>query len=105
MGTCQAWCTTGFNSRPFALFIIYTYIYIYIYINDLPTVTAKSDKLVLYADNASFIFTNPSPTEFANKLNKVLTDVNECFKNNLLSLNVNKTTYLQFRTENSQKLD
>ena len=60
---------------------------------------------MLYADDTSFIITNPSPTEFANKLNKVLTDVNEWFKNNLLSLNPNKTTYWQFRTKNSQKLD
>jgi len=63
-----------------------------LYINDLPTVTAKSAKLVLYADITSFIITNPSPTEFANKLNKVLADVNEWFKKNLLSLNLNRTT-------------
>jgi hypothetical protein len=75
------------------------------YINDLPTVTAKSAKLVLYADDTSVIITNPSPTKFANKLNKVLADVNEWFKNNSLSLNFNKTTYLQFLTMNSQKLD
>jgi hypothetical protein len=71
----------------------------------LPTVTAKSDKLVLYADDTGFIITNPSPTEYANKLNKVLADVNEWFKNNLLPLNLNKTTHLLFRTKNSQKLD
>jgi hypothetical protein len=70
----------------------------------LPTVTPNSAKLVLHADDTSFIITNPSPTEFANKLNKVFTDVNEWFKNNL-SLHLNKTTYLQFRTKNSQKLD
>ena len=51
---------------------------------------------MLYADDAYFIITNPSPTEFVNKLNKVLANVNEWFKNNLLSLNVNKTTYLHF---------
>ena len=37
------------------------------YINDLPIVTAKNAKLVLYADVTSFIITNPSPIEFANK--------------------------------------
>jgi hypothetical protein len=60
---------------------------------------------VLYADDTSLIISSPSPTQFANKLNKVLANVNEWFKNNLLSLNLNKTTYLQFRTKNSQKLD
>jgi hypothetical protein len=39
------------------------------------------------------------------KLNNILADVHEWFKKNLLSLNPNKTTYLQFLTKNSQKLD
>ena len=78
-----------------------------LYINDLPIVPAKNAKLVLcvYADDTSFIITNPNPIEFANKLNKIFAEVNEWFRNNLLSLNLNKTTYLQFRTKNSQKLD
>jgi hypothetical protein len=67
-----------------------------LYINDLPIVTAKNAKLVLYADDTSFIITNPSPLEFANKVNKVFADVIEWFRNNLLSLNLNKTTHLQF---------
>jgi hypothetical protein len=57
------------------------------------------------ADDISFIITYPSPIEFANKLNKIFVEVNEWFRNNLLSLNLNKTTYLQFRTKNSRKLD
>jgi len=76
-----------------------------LYINDLPTVTAKNAKLVLYADDTSLIITSSSPTEFATKLNNVLVDAHEWFKSNLLSLNLNKTTYLQFLTKNSQKLD
>jgi len=70
----------------------------------LPTITAENAKLVLYADDTSFIITNPSPTEFADKLNEVFTNVNEWFRNNLLFLNFNKTTYLQFQTKNIQKL-
>jgi hypothetical protein len=76
-----------------------------LYINDLPTVTAKNAKLVLYADDTSLIITSSSPAEFITKLNSVLADVHEWFKSNLLSLNFNKTTYLQFLTKNSQKLD
>jgi hypothetical protein len=76
-----------------------------LFINDLPSVTAKNAKLVLYADDTSFVITNPSPIEFASKLNKIFADVSEWFRNNLLSLNLNKTKYLQFRTKNSQKLD
>ena len=39
-----------------------------LYINDLPIVTDKNAKLVLYADDTNFIITNPRPIEFANKI-------------------------------------
>ena len=67
-----------------------------LYINDLSSVTAENAKLVPYADDTSFININPSPIEFADILHKVFTNVNDCFRNNLLFLNFNKTTYLQF---------
>jgi hypothetical protein len=35
----------------------------------------------------------------------VTTEINEWFRNNMLFLNLNKTTYMQFQTKNSQKLD
>ena len=41
----------------------------------MPRVTAKNAKLVLYADDTSLIITNPSPREFANKLNIVFDNV------------------------------
>jgi len=47
-----------------------------LYVNDLPIVTAKNAKLVLYADDTSFIITIPSPIDFANKLNKIFAEVN-----------------------------
>jgi len=72
------------------------YFFFLLYLNDLPTVTAENAKLVLYADDTSFIITKPSPIEFADKLNKFVTNVNEWYMNNLPFLNFNKTTYLQF---------
>jgi hypothetical protein len=60
---------------------------------------------VLYADDTSFIITNPSPTEFASKLNEIFDDVNEWFRNNLQFLNLNKANYMQFQTKNSQELE
>ena len=86
--------TTRFNNQPF-IFLLY--------INDLPTVTAKNAKLVLYADDTSLIITNPSPIVFANKLNIVFANVNEWFRKNLLFLNFNKTTYLQFQNKEQSK--
>ena len=74
-----------------------------LYINDLPEVTAKNAKLVIYADDTSLIVTSPSSMELATKLNNVLAAVHEWFKNNLLFLNLAKTTYVQFLTKNRQK--
>ena len=76
-----------------------------LYINDLPTVTNKNAKLVQYADDTSLIITSPNYTEYVTELNNVLLKVREWFRSNLLFLNLNKTTYLQFLTKNSQKLD
>jgi len=75
-----------------------------LYINDLPKVTAKNAKLVLYADDTSLIITSDSYTEYTIKLNNVLRDVQEWFRSNLLFLNLNKTTYLQFLIKNKQKI-
>ena len=71
----------------------------------MPTVTAKNAKLVLYADDTSLIITSASHDDFVTKLRNVISDIQEWFKNNLLFLNLKKTTYLQFLTKNSQKLD
>jgi len=60
---------------------------------------------VLYTDDTSLIITSPTYTEYVTKLNNVLLKVHEWFRSNLLFLNLNKTTYLQFLTKNSQKLD
>ena len=76
-----------------------------LYINDLADITAKNAKVVLYADDTSLIINSPSPTQFTEKLHTAFTDVTEWFKNNLLSLNFSKTTYIQFRTKNSQTMD
>ena len=76
---------------------------LYSYINDLPTVTDKNAKLVLYADDTSLIITSANYTEYITKLNNVLLKVHKWFRSNLLFLNLNKTTYLQFLTKSSQK--
>jgi len=60
-------------------------------------------KLVLFADDTSIIFTNHSPTDFTNDINKVF--FNDWFIIDLLSLNSDKTYYLQFLTKNSHKIN
>ena len=60
---------------------------------------------MLYADDTSIIITHPNPDDYANNVNKIFSEVSTWFSNNLLSINHKTTTYLQFRTKNSPKLD
>jgi hypothetical protein len=53
-------------------------------------------KLILFADDTSIIFTHPNPTEFKKEFNKLFEKVIIWFQTNLLSLNLNKTYYMQF---------
>jgi hypothetical protein len=47
----------------------------------------------------------PSPTEFINDFNKVLVNISDWFKINLVSLNFDKTYFVQFRTKSSHKIN
>jgi len=57
-------------------------------------------KVVLFADDTSTIITSSNQEELKTVLYKTLSDINLWFKANLLSLNINKTYLLQFRTNN-----
>jgi hypothetical protein len=61
--------------------------------------------VVLYADDTSIIITSLNPTNFTNSANKILQDINKWFTTNLLSLNADKTQYMQFVTKTSSLID
>lgn len=67
-------------------------------------IISKNDTLVLYAEDASIAINSPSSTEFSTEVSTVFADINEWFKSNLLSLNLDKTNFLQFQSKYSQKL-
>jgi len=71
-----------------------------IYINDLPTVVNNENNMVLFADDTSIIITDTNRRDFNVNANHMLQDINTWFKVNLLTLNFNKTQYLEFRTKN-----
>jgi hypothetical protein len=50
-------------------------------------------------DDTSIIITSFNPTNFTNSANKILQDINKLFTTNLLSLNADKTQYMQFVTK------
>ena len=76
-----------------------------IYINDLPsvipfTLSNKNSSIILFADDTSVIISEPCLMKFQTKLNIVFQEMEEWFNSNLLSLNFDKTYYMQFITQN-----
>ena len=72
-----------------------------IYINDLPNLASTGTKVLLYADDTSIIVTSSNLENFETKIDNIFGDINNWFKVNQLTLNYNKTNYLQFHTKNS----
>jgi hypothetical protein len=61
----------------------------------------NNSKPVLFADDTSVTVSNPNLVNFTNGQNFSFEQLNAQFNTNLLSLNYNKTQYVQFRTTNS----
>jgi hypothetical protein len=76
-----------------------------LYINDLPNVISDISKPVLYADDTSVIIFDKDSLKFKTKVHTVFDKKNNWFQTNLLSLNFDKTNFLQFLTKNSHELD
>ena len=70
-----------------------------LYINDFPLTINKIADSILFADDTSIIISNTNPEEFNNTINSVMTEITDRFQSNLLTLNYNKTTFLQFLTK------
>jgi len=72
-----------------------------IYINDLPNLASTGTKILLYADDTSIIITSSNLETSETKIDNIFGDINNCFKVNQLTLNYNKTNYLQFNMKTS----
>jgi len=72
-----------------------------IYINDLPNLASTGTKVLLYADDTSIIVTSSNLENCETKLDNIFGDINNWFRVNQLTLNYNKTNYLQFNMKNS----
>jgi len=72
-----------------------------IYINDLTNLASTGTKILIYADDTSIIVTSSNLENFETNIDNIFGDINNCFKVNQLTLNYNKTNYLQFNMKNS----
>jgi hypothetical protein len=75
-----------------------------LYINDLPKITTKNTKFIVYADDTSTLVTNPSANDFKINLNKVFVDMNKWFEANFLSFNFKKLSTCNLGLKISKKL-
>jgi len=70
------------------------------YINDFPNIIANPSKPVQFADDTNIITANPSPSKFKEDINNIIDGINDWFRSNSLSLNFDKTSFVQFRPKN-----
>ena len=73
-----------------------------VYVNDLPNVSDKVE-FVLFADDSNFMLSSANPKELEKSLNRELRDIKDYFDSNGLSINTEKTTYLQFCPKNKKR--
>jgi hypothetical protein len=57
--------------------------------------------MVLYAVDTSIIITDKNKLKFKINLKQIFKQINTWFNTNLLTVNLKKTQYLEFRTRNS----
>jgi hypothetical protein len=60
--------------------------------------------VILFADDTSIIISNIKPEEFKNNIDLVMKQTINWFQSNLLSLNSNKTHFLQFLTKKHNEM-
>jgi hypothetical protein len=60
---------------------------------------------MLFANDTSFIITDPDETEFKFNINDTFNEINKCFYSNLLMMNYDKIYFLQFLTKTEQEIN
>ncbi len=70
-----------------------------IYINDLPGTVDDISLLILYADDTNLICMHKHYNIFCDKIESVFFKINKWLQANLLTLNFNKTNFMQFYTK------
>jgi len=94
MGRNKTWSSAGINFGP----IVFPF-----YINDLPKAINNKSIPILFADDTSILITSPNKNNFQIKIIAAFNFINEWLNTNLLSINFNKTHYVQFTTKNKSK--
>ena len=76
-----------------------------IYVNDLPKTINDKTVPILFASDTSVIVKSSNSKDLHTNMVTAFNCVNKWFIVNLLSINVDKTRYIQFNTKNKPTLD
>ena len=71
--------------------------------NDFPKTINDTAEPILFADDTTILITSPNKRDFELKLTKVLNYINEWFNTNQLSINLDKTHYIKFKTHHNSR--
>ena len=94
MGRNNTWNSAGINFWP---------IVVPFFISDLPKAINDKSIAVLFVDDTSILITSPNKNDFQIKITAAFSFISEYLNTNLLSINFNKTHYIQFTTKNKPK--
>jgi len=75
-----------------------------IYINDVSGTLSSVANPILFVDDTSIIISNIDSQEFKNNIISVMNETISWFQSNLLTLNCNKTHFLQFMTKKQNEM-
>ena len=75
-----------------------------IYVNDLPKTINDKTIPILFTDDTSIIVKSPNSKDFQTNMVTAFNCVNKWFKVNLLSININKTHYVNLKPKTSLHL-
>ena len=67
-----------------------------IFINDLPKAVEPTATPIMFADDTSILIKSPNNVQLQSDLNSVMGQLNEWFQENLITLNLEKTHFIQF---------
>ena len=73
-------------------------------VNDLPASISKIAKSVIFADDTSITVTSDNKTDFSHTLHLTMIEIRNCFQCNHLTLNYDKTHFLQFVTKKQNEM-
>ena len=99
--TSSYWCKIAHGVLQWSVLGLVLF---FIYFNDLPKILIGNSTLIVFADDTSVVITNSSIVDFQSNITAVFEQLNKWFNLNLLSLNFDKTNFIQLKRKNARQI-